>query len=480
MRENERMADGGVVSEAGEQTQKRKERPESSGCEESYIQERLEHRGIERDISMIHETLSIIQEEIKRSNKDTETQIRLSQERTVLECTENFKLELASVSSSIQELKLENEQLRVTVEKLKKESETQKQELSDLKGAFRFERLNAVDKEQYTRRNDIKIYGLREEGGEHGENAEQTSRVVRKLFRDKLGVTVRETDIDIAHRLGNFEEDRERSVIVRFTRRSVKNELIQNRKKLKDTPVIITDNLCPSNMRIFYRLKDLVGGRNVWSIDGKLFAKVGHGQTKRVDMGNIDEIESEERDFIARYGYRDSVTRGRDMDRGRSTRGQGRGGRVARGRHSSRGARGHGGQWSDRGSERSGWRDNGGQRGRGRVGGRWGGRESGRGERDASPFYEEELARRRGGGEGGTERDSTPVFTEGRLREGRRESVTREESPMREESGLGEGASAGAGMGGRSGRQFDDANRIPVIGEETRLRGFGRGRGKTP
>ena len=51
---------------------------------------------------------------------------------------------------------------------------------------------------------------------------------------------------------------------------------------------------------------------------------------------------------------------------------------------------------------------------------------------------------------------------------------------MREESGLGEGASAGAGMGGRSGRQFDDANRIPVIGEETRLRGFGRGRGKTP
>ena len=75
---------------------------------------------------------------------------------------------------------------------------------------------------------------------------------------------------------------------------------------------------------------------------------------------------------------------------------------------------------------------------------------------------------------------STPVFTEGRLREGRRESGTREESPMREESGLGEGASAGAGMGGRSGRQFDDANRIPVIGEETRLRGFGRGRGKTP
>ena len=488
----EKMAEGGGVSEvAVGPGHKRKERPDSSGCEDSFIQERREQITFERDISSLHEILSVIQDDIKRSNKNTENQIRLSQEQTVLECTENFKAELATVSSSIQDLRIENEQLRATVDRLQKESENQKNEIADLKGAFRFERLNAVEKDQYTRRNDVKIYGLVEEGGTHGENSDQTSQVVRKLFRDKLNVTVSETDIDIAHRLGNFEKDRERSVIVRFTRRSVRNEVIQNRKKLKDTPVIITDNLSPANMRLFYRLKELVGGRNVWSIEGKLFAKVGHGQTKRVDMGNIDEIESEERDFIARYGRRESALRG-DRDRGRSARGQGRGGR-ARGRHSSRGARG---QWSERGAERGDWRDNGGQRetrGRGREKDRgeqrdreshwrWTGRERGRGERrDISPFYEEEYARRgergetrRGErGEGGTERDSTPTSTEGRLRDGQRG-----ESPMLEEGELDEGA--GAGTGGRNGGQYDDAKKIPVIGEGTRLRGYGRGRGKTP
>ena len=181
------MADGGgneVAAVVGP-GHKRKERPESNGTEDSVFQERKEQRTLERDISSIHEILSVIQDDIKRSNKDTERQIRISQEQTVLECTENFKVELATVTSSIQELRVENDQLRATVDRLQKESEKQKNEIADLKGAFRFERLNAVEKEQYTRRNDIKIYGLIEEGGARGENSDQTSQAVRRRGQTK-------------------------------------------------------------------------------------------------------------------------------------------------------------------------------------------------------------------------------------------------------------------------------------------------------
>ena len=449
---------------------KRKERPESNGSEDAFIQERKEQRSLEnsleRDISMILETMSVIQDDIKRSNKNTERQIKLSQEQTVSECTENFRHELAVVTSSIHELKVENEELRNLVDNLRKESERQKDEIADLKGAFKFDRLNAIEKDQYERINDIKIYGLVEKGGENGENSDQTIRAVRKLFRDKLNIEVRETDIDTAHRLGRFETDRERSVIVRFTRRTVKNDVIRNRKKLKDTPVIITDNLCPVNMKLYYRLKELVGGRNVWSIDGKIFAKVGNGQTKRVDIGNVEDIEREQREFIARNGDHRSTQYG-DRDRNR-----GRGGR-ARGRYLSRSTHGDDeGRRSNRGpqrneSERGEWHDNAWQSQRG--GGRGRTRDWSFGQGDRRPRgrgAERESVGREGRRSG---RDISPF-------EDRDRDSDRNESPMREE-GSGE-VEIGAGVGG--GGQSNEIHNIPVLGEGTKIRGFGRGRGKTP
>ena len=263
---------------------KRKER-ESSGAEESFYEERKEERRMENSLATKDDIMMII-EKINSAKADTETQIKSAKEETV----SSFIEQLSVVQSTLHDLRVENESLRKDVDTLKEVMEKQKDEINDLKGVTKMQRDTLLELQQRSRIDSLKIYGLKEEGGDGGESADLTEKVVRDFCDRKLGVYVKSTDISVAHRLQASDQgNRHRTVIVKFTRRTVKMEILRARRKLKGSSVVIAEDLTSTNMRLFHSMREHVGKKNVWTWDGKVLVKIG-AVTKRVTVDNEAEI----------------------------------------------------------------------------------------------------------------------------------------------------------------------------------------------
>ena len=58
-------------------------------------------------------------------------------------------------------------------------------------------------------------------------------------------------------------------------------------KKLKGTGLFISESLTKSRLDLFNATKDKVGNRNVWTVNGKIMAKIG-STTKRIT--NVHDI----------------------------------------------------------------------------------------------------------------------------------------------------------------------------------------------
>ena len=90
--------------------------------------------------------------------------------------------------------------------------------------------------QQYSRRNCVLIHGIPEQKGE--ETDEQTL----KIIIEELGETVEKSDLDRAHRIGAFKEDKSkcRAIIVKFSKYNVREKVFKNKKKLKGIGYSIT------------------------------------------------------------------------------------------------------------------------------------------------------------------------------------------------------------------------------------------------
>ena len=96
---------------------------------------------------------------------------------------------------------------------------------------------NSLDRQQkYSRRNCVLIHGIPEQKGE------DTDEQALKIIREELGETVDKSDLDRAHRIGTFKEDKSkcRSIIVKFSRYNVREKVFKNKKKLKGIGYSIT------------------------------------------------------------------------------------------------------------------------------------------------------------------------------------------------------------------------------------------------
>src|SRR5690606_4891150 len=133
------------------------------------------------------------------------------------------------------------------LEKLKVEIATK---LDRLQASF-LQRMDAI--EQYGRRNNMRSYGLPEE------EQENTSALVAANLTRTLGVHVNEEDIDVSHRLGRPQrqnQNRPRSIIVRFVRRELRSKLLSRRKHLKGSGVSLAPDLTPTRMKLLNYAKD--------------------------------------------------------------------------------------------------------------------------------------------------------------------------------------------------------------------------------
>lgn len=91
--------------------------------------------------------------------------------------------------------------------------------------------LNVI--EQYSRRNCVRIFGLKELSNE------DTNVLIKELTQDKLGVNLQPTFIDRSHRLGKPDSKGCRAIIVKFTNHAAKDHILKARRKLKGSGTVI-------------------------------------------------------------------------------------------------------------------------------------------------------------------------------------------------------------------------------------------------
>ena len=99
-----------------------------------------------------------------------------------------------------------------------------------------------------------------------------TDQVVERINR-LTGLML--SDNDIAHRLGEYKASGSRSVIVKFTRRQTKINVLKSAKRFKGTRIFINEDLTKLNAEELasLRLKDKDAVERAWSFDGKIYVQ---------------------------------------------------------------------------------------------------------------------------------------------------------------------------------------------------------------
>ena len=88
-----------------------------------------------------------------------------------------------------------------------------------------------------------------------------------------LGVKVSPTDFDIAHRIGQCKREGNMAVIVKFATRKCKYAAIYNRRKLKGSSVVISEDLTATNYIRLKKIKKTLLCHTGMGTRGKILAK---------------------------------------------------------------------------------------------------------------------------------------------------------------------------------------------------------------
>lgn len=128
------------------------------------------------------------------------------------------------------------------------------------------------DAEQYSRMNNIRLYGLKDDDPK--QTSGMTAELVVTELNNQLKINLTMNDISIAHRLGRYLPGRTRPTIVQFVRREVKGTVMKNVKELKNSGMSISHDLTRLNQQVLQsiRLKDRDKEvDDVWYSNGKIF-----------------------------------------------------------------------------------------------------------------------------------------------------------------------------------------------------------------
>lgn len=204
---------------------------------------------------------------------------------------------IEQIEGTMHELRVENDKLKREVTTLKQKEEELRGQLAEVKHTASVTLNRANDTDQYSRRNNIRIYGLKEKerekagGGGAGALKEDTEAEVLQLCAD-MGVPLKPDDIEAAHRLGTVSSTKTgtpRGVIVRFVNRKQKERVIKNRRKLKDSGIVMVEDLTDTNYKLFQHVRADPLSDKVWTINGKVTMKTRSG--KIVKVHSLEHLE---------------------------------------------------------------------------------------------------------------------------------------------------------------------------------------------
>lgn len=157
------------------------------------------------------------------------------------------------------------------------------------------------EQEQYSRRQCLRIYGVTEEANEN------TDKLVLDLAT-KMKVPLDPRDIDRSHRISPKpvatslasesasssttpkSEPRPKPLIVKFSRYNARQLLYAAKSKLKNSGILIREDLTPFRQNLFYKAMKNENTSYTWSNDGKIFSLTKNG--RKIPIRNASDIEN--------------------------------------------------------------------------------------------------------------------------------------------------------------------------------------------
>lgn len=119
--------------------------------------------------------------------------------------------------------------------------------------------------EEHTRRSMLRINGVAKTPQEN------IFDVVVSVIGEKCGIPISTSQINFAYRLNKSNEQKAPTIIVDLQSLSLKNEIFANKKKLKGTGIVMSENLSKHRYELFVKTKGQLGRKRVWTQGGKVF-----------------------------------------------------------------------------------------------------------------------------------------------------------------------------------------------------------------
>ena len=164
--------------------------------------------------------------------------------------------------------------------KMETELERQKKVIEKMKEQAVESRFCHDRLEQHGRKESVRISGI----ADPRTRDEDTNAEVLKVTED-MGLDLDPRDISVSHRLGRPNPAYDRAIIVKFSRRDVKREVMMKKKTLKEKTgyenVYVNEDLTRIRYKICKELREQK--KTVWTRDGKIFIKVSDTEATIVD-----------------------------------------------------------------------------------------------------------------------------------------------------------------------------------------------------
>ena len=197
----------------------------------------------------------------------------------------NISDQVSSLCSSVETIKSEFDNMKSEMAVMKSENAEMKSEMAVIKSVNAELRNNVgllitqVDRnEQHSRSECLLLHGVPEKSNP---SVPENSKVIfaGELSSKCEGITITEKNIKRAHRYGPPRRDgKPRPIIARFWDAGIRNSVYTKKKNLKGKGIFITENLTKFRMMLLRKANDDFGKENVWTKEGRIFARDGHGQ----------------------------------------------------------------------------------------------------------------------------------------------------------------------------------------------------------
>ena len=233
-------------------------------------------------------TTNILQEAIAQLKEDLKEEVRkeVSYITNKVKVLENSIIDLRTETDTIRnemsDLDVRCETLSGHNQALKTENNNLHDRIKEANYSLKIKEKEINDLEQYTRRNSIRIYGINDTNAR--ETAEETTEKVIAMMGNELGINLEHRDIDIAHRIGRYQQDGNRVTICKFVSRFHKLQAVRLRRRLKGKAFVIREDLTRKNAKLLESLTDVANVKSAWSEEGRIIALLENDNTVTVTI----------------------------------------------------------------------------------------------------------------------------------------------------------------------------------------------------